>query len=105
LRAGDQDLAVADAKYKELKPREWPHADLYQLLASCVSLGLPSGMLIYAISQPHEEHLVEHAGVTLGITGVEMSGDPRNLEASVRRAAQNLVRQAEHRRFARTTAV
>jgi 5-methylcytosine-specific restriction enzyme subunit McrC len=104
LRAGGQDLAVADAKYKELKPGEWPHSDLYQLLAYCVALNLPSGMLIYASGRPHEEHFVEHAGVSLGITGIEMGSDLRKLEASVRRAARNLVRQAV-RRSTQTIAV
>jgi hypothetical protein len=36
LHGGGQDLAAADVKYKELKPAEWPHADLYQMLAYCV---------------------------------------------------------------------
>jgi len=40
LRRGGQDFAVADVKYKELEPERWSHADLYQLLAYCVSLGL-----------------------------------------------------------------
>jgi 5-methylcytosine-specific restriction enzyme subunit McrC len=66
LRAEDRDLAVADAKYKELKPDEWPNADLYQMLAYCESLGLPSGLLIYASDHPYEEHLVKHAGVPSG---------------------------------------
>jgi len=105
LHGGGRDLAVTDVKYKELKPAEWPHADLYQLLAYCVSLNLSSGLLIYASDRSHEEHTVEQAGVSLGITGVEMSGSPRDLETRVRRAARHLVLQAARRRSMQTTAV
>ena len=105
LRAEDRDLAVADAKYKELKPDEWPNADLYQMLAYCESLGLPSGLLIYASDHPYEEHLVKHAGVRLGIIGVDMNRSPRDLDASVRRAATRFVREAVTRRSRPTMAV
>lgn len=105
MRAEDQDLAVADAKYKDLKPDEWPNADLYQMLAYCVALGLPSGLLIYASDRPYEEHLVERAGVRLGIVGVDMNGGTRDLDASVRRAATHFVQEAVARRFRPTIAV
>jgi 5-methylcytosine-specific restriction enzyme subunit McrC len=98
LRGEGKDLAVGDAKYKELRPGEWPQADLYQLLAYCVSLGLPAGLLIYASERPLERHVVERAGINLEIVGVEMSGSPRSLEARVREAAGRLVRQAARQR-------
>ena len=41
------DFAVADTKYKELEAQKIVHEDLYQLLAYCVALGLPTGLLIY----------------------------------------------------------
>jgi len=94
LRGEGKDLAVGDAKYKELKPGEWPHADLYQLLAYCVSLGLPAGLLIYASERPPEKHVVERAGIGLEIIGVQMTGNSRNLETRVREAAVRLVQQA-----------
>jgi 5-methylcytosine-specific restriction enzyme subunit McrC len=98
LHGEGKDLAVGDAKYKELRPGEWPQADLYQLLAYCVSLGLPAGLLIYASERPLERHVVERAGINLEIVGVEMSGSPRRLEARVREAAGRLVRQAARQR-------
>ncbi len=94
LRGGGRDLAVADVKYKELKPGKWPHADLYQMLAYCVSLGLPSGLLIYASERPLETHEVENAGVYLRIVGVGTTGAPKDLESQTRRAAQRLAREA-----------
>jgi len=90
----DRDFAVADAKYKELEPGKWPHADLYQLLAYCVSLGLPAGLLIYANERPFESHTVERAGVNLEVIGIEMSDEPHRLETRVRRAARRLAKQA-----------
>ncbi len=54
-----EDFAAADSKYKDLDPGKWSHADLYQLLAYCVSLGLPAGLLIYASNRPLERHIVE----------------------------------------------
>lgn len=97
LRGGGRDLAVADAKYKELSPGELPRADLYQLLAYCVSLGLPDGLLIYASEHPFETHHVERAGVALQVAGIEMTGRPRDLEARAREVAGRLVRQASGR--------
>ena len=54
-----EDFAVADSKYKDLDPGKWSHANLYQLLAYCVSLGLPAGLLIYASNRPLERHIVK----------------------------------------------
>ena len=105
LRAGGRDLAVADTKYKELEPGQWPHEDLYQLLAYCASLGLPAGLLIYASEQQPERHMVEHAGIGLEVVGVKMDGAPRDLDAPVRRAARRLVQQARYFRSEYTPAV
>ena len=105
LRGGGRDLAVADTKYKELEPGQWPHADLYQLLAYCASLGLPRGLLIYASEQPPGRHVVERAGISLEIVGVKMDGAPRDLDAPVRRAARRLVQQARFFRSKYTPAV
>jgi len=105
LRSGGRDLAVADAKYKELEPGQWTHADLYQLLAYCASLGLPAGLLIYASEQAPETHVVERAGIGLEVVGVKMDGAPRDLDAPVRRAARRLVQQARYFRPQYTQAV
>jgi hypothetical protein len=48
---------------------------------------------------------VEHAGVRLGIIGVDMNGGPRDLDASARRAALCFVREAVARRSRPTMAV
>lgn len=45
---GERAVAVVDAKYKAEKPSGHPNADLYQLLAYCVTLRLREGHLVYA---------------------------------------------------------
>ena len=53
LRQTGRDVAVADTKYK-LPEHGLPVDDLYQLLAYCVALDLPSGLLVYAGAHPLE---------------------------------------------------
>lgn len=105
LRDGGKDLAVADVKYKELKPGKLPHADLYQMLAYCVSLELPAGLLIYASEGPLVTHMVQSAGVDLRIVGIGTTGTPQNLESRARKAAAELVREAMHQQARYRTAV
>lgn len=45
---GGRCVAVADAKYKALRPAGMPNADAYQMLAYCTALALPKGFLVYA---------------------------------------------------------
>ncbi len=102
LVQADKDLAVGDAKYKQLEPGGWSNQDLYQLLAYCVSLGLPKGLLIYATEHPLEHHAVERAGVGLEIVGIDMSHRPQELEEAARAAARRLVQHAIELRSSRT---
>jgi 5-methylcytosine-specific restriction enzyme subunit McrC len=98
LQNRGQDYAVADTKYKELDIKEWPHADLYQLLAYCVALGLPAGLLIYAGLRPFERHTVEHAGINLEVVGVDLSVSPDEILYQVRDIAKRLIAQAAETR-------
>ena len=96
LRDGQSDKAVGDAKYKELNGKRPPPEDLYQLLAYCVSLGLPSGLLIYADERPPgEPYVVERAGVILEVEGIDLTGDPADVLARARKCARKLIQQAE----------
>jgi 5-methylcytosine-specific restriction enzyme subunit McrC len=59
-------LVVADAKYKLGKSHGYPDADLYQMLAYSISLGLKDDHLVYAKGNaPHAGHLVRHSGIAL----------------------------------------
>jgi 5-methylcytosine-specific restriction enzyme subunit McrC len=101
LRDGRGDAAVGDAKYKELGGERPPPEDLYQLLAYCVSLGLPSGLLIYADERPPGgPYVVERAGVTLEAAGIDLTGDPAGVLVRARGTARRLIRQAERSRAA-----
>lgn len=92
------DYGVGDAKYKELEMRDWPRADLYQLLAYCSALGLARGLLIYADYRAPEEHVVHNAGIGLEVIGIDMSTPPDELTRQARRAAGRLIEQAEEAR-------
>ena len=94
IKAAGHDVAVADAKYKELHPADWPHADLYQMLAYCVALRVPRGLLIYAGSRRPRYELVEGNGVTLEIIGIDLGGDFRAALSRTRAAAARVIYQA-----------
>jgi 5-methylcytosine-specific restriction enzyme subunit McrC len=94
LQRYGRDLAVGDAKYKKLEITEMPHADLYQLLAYCVSLGLPRGILIYATFEPFHTEIVRHLGTELSVLGLDLSRAPEEVLEQARGAARTLIDQA-----------
>nr|WP_093710643.1 restriction endonuclease [Streptomyces sp. 2131.1] len=88
-------LAVADAKYKAEKPKGYPEADLYQMLAYCTALGLPEGHLLYAKgSVPHAEHRVRRGAVTLHQHALDLAQPPASLLAATRALAHRLAYSA-----------
>lgn len=74
---------VGDAKYKLLADGDHRHADLYQLLAYTIALGLPSGTLIYAADGPAHttDRIVRQSGKRLRLVALDLSGPP----AAIRR--------------------
>jgi 5-methylcytosine-specific restriction enzyme subunit McrC len=66
---------VGDAKYKRLPAGTYQNADLYQLLAYVLALGLPGGVLIYAADQGIRaaEHVVIRAGKLLSVIALDLS--------------------------------
>ncbi|GAA3169693.1 McrBC 5-methylcytosine restriction system component [Streptomyces virens] len=87
-------IGVADAKYKAEKDKEgFPSSDLYQMLAYCTSLGLPSGHLVYAKGRlPRGSHQVRHAGVVITQHALELDRDPVDLLAGMEELAEFMVR-------------
>ena len=72
-RAG-RPIAVIDAKYKRLRPAEYPHPDLYQMLAYCTALGLPAGHLVYAKGEAAPtRHVIRRSGVRITVWAVDLS--------------------------------
>jgi 5-methylcytosine-specific restriction enzyme subunit McrC len=94
LRRDAVDCAVGDAKYKRLAPADWPHADLYQLLAYCVALRLRYGLLIYADAEQPRSETVHEAGVTIDIVGVDLAARPAVVLSETRGAAGRLIGHA-----------
>jgi 5-methylcytosine-specific restriction enzyme subunit McrC len=73
-------LAVADAKYKAEKPKGFPDADLYQMLAYCTALNLPEGHLVYAKGNaPYGAHRVRHAGIKIHQHALDLELPPTEL--------------------------
>lgn len=86
-------LIVADAKYKVGRPRGYPDADLYQMLAYATSLGLKHGHLIYAKGNaPHVGHTVRHAGIVLHQHALDLGQEPSALLNTVSALAASMVR-------------
>jgi len=84
-------VAVIDAKYKAEKPAGYPNADLYQLLAYCTVLGLPSGHLVYA--KGNEEpvrHVVRRSGIEIFCHAVDLDQEPDTLIGQMRDLAQTI---------------
>jgi len=72
--------AVIDAKYKAEKPAGYPNADLYQLLAYCTVLGLPTGHLVYAKgNEGPARHVIRRSGIEIVCHAVDLSQPPDKL--------------------------
>jgi 5-methylcytosine-specific restriction enzyme subunit McrC len=70
-------IAVIDAKYKAEKPAGYPNADLYQLLAYCIILGLPTGHLVYAKgNEEPARHVVRRSGIEIFCHAVDLNLAP-----------------------------
>ena len=76
---------VGDAKYKRVSVSHVPNADLYQLLAYTTALGLPGGMLVYAMEEDDETaaHIVRNTDKRLEVVALDLSGTPEEVLAHV----------------------
>jgi 5-methylcytosine-specific restriction enzyme subunit McrC len=83
---------VADAKYKALADPDGRNADLYQLLAYIVALGLDAGMLVYASGEGVQgHHQVVELGRSLHVAWLDVAGQPAEILASVSGLAERIV--------------
>jgi 5-methylcytosine-specific restriction enzyme subunit McrC len=79
-KAGGAPVAVIDAKYKAEKPAGYPNADLYQLLAYCTILGLPTGHLVYAKGNEYPaRHKVRQSDVEILCHAIDLTLRPDEL--------------------------
>ena len=82
---------VGDAKYKKLELQGFRHADIYQMLAYCTAADLPSGLLIYASDEREPaEYRINHAGKTIEVTALDLSGTPAAILGEVSRLAERV---------------
>ena len=82
---------VGDAKYKKLDTPGFRHADIYQMLAYCTAANLPSGLLIYAAGEDASgEYRINHAGITIEVASLELSGTPEDILGDVDRLADRV---------------
>ena len=94
----DGRRVVVDAKYKSEKPAGFPQADLYQMLAYCMALGLPKGHLVYAAGNERAvEHIVRGAGVAITCHTLDLDQPPQRLLERVVQLADILVSEKSRR--------
>ena len=86
---------VGDAKYKKLEGdgrRDKPdfiHADIYQMLAYCTAADLSHGLLVYAAGEGEPGwYEIEHAGKTIEVESLNLSGTPVAILDEVDRLAK-----------------
>ena len=88
---GARPLFVGDAKYKKLDPQGFVHPDIYQMLAYCTAADLPSGMLVYAAGEDEPgEYKIKHAGKTIEVASLDLSGTPEDILGEVSRLADRV---------------
>ena len=81
---------VGDAKYKR-PPQGFQHADIYQMLAYCTAANLPSELLVYAAGEAEPGiHRIKHAGKTIEVVSLDISGPPETILVGVCRIAQRV---------------
>jgi 5-methylcytosine-specific restriction enzyme subunit McrC len=85
---------IGDAKYKRLPAGAYTNADLYQLLAYSVALGLPGGMLIYAADEGVDtaEHIVLRGGQRLSVVALDLSAPRSALLEQVQSIANSITK-------------
>jgi 5-methylcytosine-specific restriction enzyme subunit McrC len=96
--ADGSPAAVIDAKYKAEKPRGYPNADLYQMLAYCTVLGLRTGHLVYARgNEEPTRHILRGASVEIACHALDLDQSPNALLAEVHELAVAICHRAKDR--------
>lgn len=100
--AATHPVAVADLKYKSTEVKGLPNADVYQMLAYLVALGLPKGHLIYAAGNEEAgRRVVRHTGHEIATWALNLDAAPNDLLAAIK----GLGREIAQRQHSAPTAV
>ena len=90
---GTTPIFVGDAKYKDLKPRGFEHADIYQMLAYSTATGLPSGLLVYAAGEGEPGvYRIRNSDKTIEVAWLNLKGTPEEILDEVDTLAQRVKR-------------
>ena len=82
---------VGDAKYKRLMSERFPNADIYQVLAYCTAVDLPSGLLVYAAGESETgRYRIKHTDKTIEVESLNLAGQPEDILAQVNRLAEKV---------------
>ena len=82
---------VGDAKYKRIDVQNVPNADIYQILAYAVALGLPGGLLVYAKGEAEPvKYVVPGADKQLEVFAVDLAGSIEDLHTTIDRLAKRV---------------
>lgn len=83
---------TGDAKYKSLSGGKPANADLYQLLAYCIALGLPEGLLIHGTHTTPRSHVyVAHSvNVELHVQELNVNAPTAEIDKQVREIAKRI---------------
>ncbi|MEU8899475.1 restriction endonuclease [Nocardia sp. NPDC048505] len=88
----NKPVAVVDAKYKAERPRGFPEADIYQVLAYCAVLGLKEGHLIYARgNEPETLHSIKTCNIAIHCHALDLAKPPNDLLKDVDSLARRIL--------------
>jgi 5-methylcytosine-specific restriction enzyme subunit McrC len=89
--SGSTCRAAIDAKYKSIATTALPNADVYQVFAYAVSLGLAEVHLVYAAGNERPAtHIVRHAGTAIHAHALDLDQTPQMLLSGVRGLAEQI---------------
>jgi 5-methylcytosine-specific restriction enzyme subunit McrC len=84
VRNARDDVLVADCKYKRIEMGQYRQHDVYQVLAYCMALRVPVGLLIYPehLAPVRTTMTVRHAGTFIAEISINLGGDLDKLHES-----------------------
>lgn len=92
LLRGGRGVLIGDTKYKRLADEEHKHADLYQILAYCTSLGVGTGVLLYPRhnAEIDRELAIRNSPIRLRETSIDLHGPIAQVETRLDTLAARL---------------
>ena len=87
---GSRPVFVGDAKYKN-PARGYDASDIYQMLAYCTAVGLPSGLLVYAsVNSEPKAYKIRNSEKTIEVASLDLEGTPEAILNGVGNLAEKI---------------